>query len=456
MVTFEPMGLNIRRLFRTQRVFVLSLDGVPCSLVRSKAAGGMFPSLRDLFQHGSFMRMDSVLPPVSSVAWSTYMTGKNPAGHNIFGFIDRDPSTLKLFIPTGCHMKAKPLWERLSELGKRVVVMNVPVTSPPRPVNGILIAGFLATDIEKAVYPPSLVPLLKEWGYQIDIDAQRARADRSFLIEDLKRSTQRRLAVATRLMEQEPWDFFHLHIMGTDRINHFLWRRWEDGDPCFAPAFEEYYRSLDRFIGQTLVPFLDTKKGVNLVILSDHGFCRLHREVLLNRWLEEQGLLKLKCRSANSVEDMHPDSTAYSLIPGRIYLNLQGREPQGRVRPDRYRETLEGLREALFDLRDPETGERIIASVHLRDEIYKGAYLTQAPDMVALPCPGYDLKGNVNQPALTRESDLEGMHTFDDAFLFIRDREIRREHFSILDVTPTLLDLLGCKPFRDLEGRSLI
>jgi len=443
-------------MFRKQRVFVLSLDGVPYSFVRSETARGMLPSIGGLFRQGSFMRMDSVIPPVSSVAWSTYMTGKNPAGHNIFGFIDRDPSTLKLFIPTGCHMKAKSFWERLSERGKRVVVMNVPVTSPPRPVNGILIAGFLATDIEKAVYPPSLVPLLKEWGYQIDIDAQKARADRSFLIEDLHRSTQRRFAVATRLMEQEQWDFFHLHIMGTDRINHFLWRRWEDGDPCFAPAFEEYYRSIDRFIGQTLVPFLETKRGVNLVILSDHGFCRLTREVFLNRWLEEQGWLRLKSSNTNSVEDIHPDSTAYSLIPGRIYLNLKGREPHGRIEPGRCRETLEALREGLFRLRDPETGNRIIASVHMRDEIYKGECIRQAPDMVALPCAGYDLKGNVNQPSLTRESDIEGMHTFDDAFLFVRDRQIRRDHFSILDVTPTLLALMGFRSCRDLEGRSLV
>jgi len=451
------MGWKLRSLFRKRRVFVLSLDGVPFTFLIKEMEKGTLPYMGSLFRKGSFKRMNSVIPPVSSVAWSTYMTGKNPGGHNIFGFIDRNPGSLKLFIPNGSNMKAKTLWEMLSDEGKKVVVMNVPVTSPPRPVNGILISCFLSPGIDKAVYPPSLIPKLKEWGYQIDIDAQKARNDRMFFLEDLKRSTDRRFYAAVRLMEEEEWDFFHLHVMGTDRINHFLWRKWEDGDPFFAAAFEEYYRSIDRFIGQTLVPFLESRKDTTLVILSDHGFCRLKKEVFLNSWLQEQGWLKLKSAEGKSIETLHPETKAYSLIPGRIYINLQGREPEGRIAPNQeYKKTLDELKNALFLLKDPDTGERIIEKIYLRDDIYSGPYINQAPDMVLLPCDGHDLKGNVNEPYLTRESNLEGMHTFDDAFLFFRDREIKGEGFSILDVTPTVLTLLGLKPCSDFDGRSLL
>lgn len=410
-----------------------------------------------LFREGPFSRMNSVIPPVSSVAWSSYMTGKNPAGHNIFGFVDRKINPLKLFIPTGSHMRTKTLWERLSDEGKKVIVINIPVTSPPRPVNGILISGFLAPSIDKAVYPPSLIPKLKECGYQIDIDAQRARNDRKFFVEDLNRSTSRLLDIAVNLMEEYPWDFFHLHIMGTDRINHFLWGRWEDGDPYFAAAFVDYYRSLDRFIGQTLIPLLESQRNTGLVILSDHGFCRLKKEVFINHWLKEHGWLKLKSEESKSIEGIHPDTKAYSLIPGRIYLNLKGREPEGLVDPPKeYKETLELLREALSLIEDPETGERIIDKIYMRDEIYSGPFINQAPDMVLMPNNGYDLKGDVNQQYLTRESNLEGMHTFDDAFLFIKGQEIKRKGFSILDVTPTILALMGFKPYPDLDGRCLI
>jgi predicted AlkP superfamily phosphohydrolase/phosphomutase len=418
---------------------------------------GTLPYMDRLFREGSFRRMNSVIPPVSSVAWSSYMTGKNPAGNNIFGFVDRKTNPLKLFIPTGGYMRTNTLWERLSDEGKKVIVINVPVTSPPRPVNGILISGFLAPNIDKAVYPPSLIPRLKEWGYQLDIDAQRARNDRKFFVEDLNRSTQKRLDVAIRLMERDPWDFFHLHIMGTDRINHFLWGRWEDGDPYFAAAFEDYYRLLDRFIGQTLTPFLESQKNTNLVILSDHGFCRLEKEVFINHWLRENGWLKLKSEDAKSIEYIHPDTRAYSLIPGRIYLNLKGREPEGRIDPYKgYKETLEHLREALFLIKDPDNGEQIIDKIYMRDEIYSGPFINHAPDMVVLPNNGYDLKGDVNQQYLTRETNLEGMHTFDDAFLFLKGLEIKREGFSILDVTPTILALLGFKPYSDLDGHCLI
>ena len=451
------MSLPFSRLFRKQRVFVLSLDGVPYSFLKEQMTIGTLPYMERLFREGSFSRMNSVIPPVSSVAWSSYMTGKNPAGHNIFGFIDRKTNPLKLFIPTGSHMKIKTIWESLSDEGKKVIVINVPVTSPPRPVNGIIISGFLAPSIDKAVYPKSLIPRLKEWGYQIDIDAQKARNDRKFFMEDLNRSTSRRLDTAVHLMEENPWDFFHLHIMGTDRINHFLWGRWEDGDPYFAPAFLDYYRSLDQFIGQTLIPFLDSQKNTSLVVLSDHGFCRLKKEVFINQWLNEHGWLKLRSDDAKSIESIHPDTKAYSLIPGRIYLNLKGREPEGRVDPHKgYKETLEMLREALSLIEDPETGERIIDKSYARDEIYSGPFTNQAPDMVVLPVNGYDLKGDANQQCLTRKSNLEGMHTFDDAFLFLKGQEIEKEGFSILDVTPTILALMGFKPCPDFDGQSLI
>jgi predicted AlkP superfamily phosphohydrolase/phosphomutase len=233
--------------------------------------------------------------------------------------------------------------------------------------------------------------------------------------------------------------------------------RWEDGDPYFATAFEDYYRFLDRFIGQTLIPFLESQKNTSLVLLSDHGFCRLKKEVFINHWLHEHGWLKLKSKDSNSIESIHPDTRSYSLIPGRIYLNLKGSEPEGRIHPFKgYKETLELLREALSLIEDPETGERIIDKIYMRDEIYSGPFINQAPDMVVLPNNGYDLKGDVNRQYLTRESNLEGMHTFDDAFLFLKGREIKMEGFSILDVTPTILALMGFKPYPDLDGRCLI
>jgi len=441
-----------------QRLFVLSLDGVPYTFLKEHFERGAFPYMSNLFQQGSFKPMNSTIPPVSSVAWATYMTGLNPAGHNIFGFIDRLPNPFELFIPTASQMNAKTVWEYLSEWGKRVIVINMPVTTPPRPVNGIIISGFLAPSIEKGVYPVSLAQKLKEWDYRIDIDAKLAREDRVFLLEDLQLTTQRRLEVATRFMEKEHWDLFHLHIMGTDRINHFLWKRWEAQDPYFAPAFEHYYNSIDKYIGQTLLPLLGSEKETGLIILSDHGFCLLKKEFFLNTWLKENGWLKLKAVKNGLITDMDFGTKAYSLMPGRIYLNLKGREESGSINMEtEYEITLKKLKEELLIIKDMVSGNRIIDRVFLRDEIYRGAYIKQAPDMVLLPVNGYDLKGNnIEKDSLLEDSELEGMHTYDNAFIFIRDHEINKEVFSIVDVTPTLLKILGIKPYSGLDGTCLV
>ncbi|HDS09498.1 MAG TPA: hypothetical protein ENN73_04655, partial [Firmicutes bacterium] len=142
------MGL-LKNLFKKKkRISVIGLDGVPYTFINKLMENGTMPFFKSLIDSGGdFRRMNSVIPTISSVAWSTYMTGKDCSGHGIYGFIDRTPNPFKLYIPIGKNMKAGSLWNYLSEKKKRVFVMNVPVTFPPQPVNGILICGFLATDI---------------------------------------------------------------------------------------------------------------------------------------------------------------------------------------------------------------------------------------------------------------------------------------------------------------------
>ena len=122
---------------------VLALDGVPYSFLRRVIDDGLMPNLAALVTDKNFKAMNSVLPPVSSVAWSSFMTGRYPVNHGIHGFIERVPQTMEVYVPTSTHQNGRTLWEYLSELDRRVFVMNVPVTYPPRKVNGILIGGFL-------------------------------------------------------------------------------------------------------------------------------------------------------------------------------------------------------------------------------------------------------------------------------------------------------------------------
>ncbi|RPI55750.1 MAG: hypothetical protein EHM56_05015, partial [Chloroflexi bacterium] len=161
---------KLRSRKRDRRVVFIGLDGTPFTFLQRLIAEGRAPNAERLVRQGSLLRMDSTWPWVSSVAWSSMMTGVNPAKHNIFGFIDRDPATYKQFIPTSQNMRARTLWEVLGDAGKRVIVVNVPVTYPPRPVNGILVGCFLSPSLEKAVYPASYLPTLQSLGYVVDAD----------------------------------------------------------------------------------------------------------------------------------------------------------------------------------------------------------------------------------------------------------------------------------------------
>lgn len=151
------------------KLFALSLDGTPYTLLRD--ALERLPHLKKLFAQGSFVQMDSVIPTISSVAWATFATGVNPAKHNIFGFIDLDDSR-RFVIPTATDLTAKPLWQHLTELGLRSIWVNLPITYPPQPINGIMISGFLCTRLEEGVFPPSLLPTLHRLNYIIDADPQ--------------------------------------------------------------------------------------------------------------------------------------------------------------------------------------------------------------------------------------------------------------------------------------------
>jgi predicted AlkP superfamily phosphohydrolase/phosphomutase len=293
-------------------------------------------------------------------------------------------------------------------------------------------------------------------GYRIDVDAWQARKSLDKFLEDLHLTLDKRVEAMFHFMEREEWDFFQLHIMETDRINHFLWGLWEEGDPQYGPEFIKYYQKIDGILGR-ISAMLD--RDTRLIILSDHGFCGMKKEVFLNHWLQREGWLKFRGENPKSVKDIHQESKAYSLIPGRIYVNLAGRESSGSVRfPDEYERVRDEVKGALLAMGDPGSGEMIIEKVFKREELYRGPHYNEGPDLVAIPHNGYDLKGNLDKKELTYKGPLVGMHTYDDAFLYIKDMEVRRgnNQFGVMDVMPTVLKLMGVSPPEDLDGQSLL
>jgi predicted AlkP superfamily phosphohydrolase/phosphomutase len=448
------VGLFDRRKGKGKKVVVIGPDGTPLSLIQKLIEQGELPNFQRIFKDGSVRPMTSAIPSVSSVAWSSFMTGKNPGKHGIYGFLDRRPNTYDTYIPNAAVMRSETLWEILSRHGKRVVVMNVPVTYPPRQVNGILVGCFLSPKLEKATYPPQVADQLKNMGYRLDVDPWQAREDRDKFVEDLYYTLDKREEAMAHFMATEEWDFFMLQIMETDRLHHFLWEEMETGDPKYAPAFLKLYHKLDALLGR----LYDRLGGdTTLIVMSDHGFTLMKKEVYINRWLEDHGWLSFTKQPPESLNDIHPESKAYSMDPGRIFVNLRGREPRGSVDLGKeYEEVRKEIIDSLSGLSDPDSGEPMIEKVYRREEIYSGECYAQAPDLVAMPHRGYDLKGSIKKDVLTDRGVINGAHTYDDAMLYIQGQDIQKDEAAIVDVMPTILHLMGVPIPQDVDGAVLV
>lgn len=449
------------------KFMVLSIDGVPFGLIRRFMDEGVMANMARLAGQTGLRQMRSIHPTVSSVAWASYMTGMNPGKHGIYGFIDRQPGTYDMSLPNGRMMVVETIWEVLSRAGKRVFGMNVPTSYPPRRVNGILIGGFLTPTVDRAAYPPTESDYLRSIDYRIDSDAQLARRDKRAMLDDLDVTLAKRMEAMFHYLDKESWDFFHTHIMGTDRINHFLFEKMEQDDAEFAPGFRDYYRKIDAAVGKLLerIP-----QETPLLIFSDHGFCPIKQEVQLSRYLIEKGW------TAPAAQIQHPlsidpgQSRAYCMIPGRIFINLSGREPGGIVPVDAYQQVREQIADDLMQLRDPDNGDLVIRKVIMREEVYwpsgsqgplraapeeiarMDGTFGRAADLIAIPYDGYDLKLGLAGKALFQKTELEGMHTYDDAFMVARGVELPENNLEIFMLTRVILEKLGVTPPADMDG----
>ncbi len=416
---------------KKSRLFILALDGTPFTLLQKLFREGVMPNLKNLAEESVFMQMDSVQPPVSSSAWASFMTGKTPAQHGILGFVDRTPADMNWYIPNAEHLRAKTIWQILSEKGKRVFVMNVPVTFPPKPVNGISICGFLGNDIRKGVWPPEIGTLLKARGYRIDADTEMAKTNLPAFMDHLFTVLEKRLETMRFFYKQERWDVFMTHIMETDRLHHFFWEYFEQGHDLFKARFMELYRRIDVEIGRILA---EAEDDTAFLLLSDHGFCTLRYAVYLNRWLTDNGYLFFRSKPPAGLHEIAPLSRAYSLYPGRIYINLKGREKEGSVEPGtEYEQLRSELIIRLKTIMDP-SGRPVVKQVLRREEAYPEANaeeIQRLPDLITEAFRGYDLKGDLGHAALFNKTIFNGMHTDDDAFILAKDIAVAEERFSI-------------------------
>lgn len=446
--------LGRARAGQRPRVFVFGLDGTPCSWLRAETAAGRLPNLGALFRSSSLVSMRSSLPAVSSTAWTTFLTGRDPGGHGAFGFMDCRPDSHELSFPDLRQVTAPTIWDVLGFHGKRSVLLNVPGTYPARPVPGVLVSGFVAPSLDRSVHPLRLLPRLKAMGYRIDLDNWASRGSFEALEADLFATFERRVETIRMLLAEEPWDLFVAVLTETDRLYHFLWNAMAAGEERAVDLFYRFHARVDDLAGWLLD---NLPVGTELIALSDHGFATAHSDVFTNAWLRDRGYLAFDTDEPKGLTAIDPRSTVFSLDPGRFYVNRAGSRPRGSVPPERVAELVQRLVDDLAGLRDPATGELAYDRLLRREEAYHGPFAPLGPDVVLTPRPGYELKGSSRATSVFGPpgDGLGGMHTGDDAFLCVRGAALRDGPYDLHDLAPTILELLGLEP-RGFQGSSVL
>jgi len=430
------------------RVLVIGIDGATFDLARPWAEAGDLPNLARLMAEGVHGPLESTLPPVTSPAWPTFATGKNPGKHSVFDFIrplvaspprrgGGGGSQFELVNATS--IRAPTLWQILSDAGRHVGVMNVPVTYPPAPVNGFIIAGMLSPVGGTFTYPADLLDRYtgRMKPYRIAPHVQYKEGNEAKFAADLLDMVERRGEYALRLMADYPYDFLMFHFQATDIMQHAFWKFVDPSHPRydpqaaarFGPALKQVYQRVDGFIGQMLDRSLLEKDNTTIIVMSDHGFGPLHYVVNLNLFLLDQGLLQLKrgawtrlktglfragltpasiwhlieraglqnyvwqvSKSTRnrvvgkflSFDDVDWSHTlAYSIgHVGQVYVNLRGREPEGIVEPGaEYEAVRQRASDALRQLRHPKTGQPLVDRVIPGDQVAHGPYAHRSPDL---------------------------------------------------------------------------
>lgn len=458
---------------RAERVLIIGLD---CATPQFLFGPDRFdlPNLRALQERGAWGLLRSCDPPITVPAWACMTSSKDPGQLGIYGFRNRkDNSYDGMTTANGASVKEPRVWDILSRAGKKVAVVGVPQTYPVKPVNGWLTAGFLAPDKSvEFTYPKSLKQEILETVGDYIFDVKGFRTDkRDWLLEQIYAFMENRFAVAKHLMSTKPWDFFMMVEMGVDRMHHAFWRFTDKSHPDFEPGnkyenvLRDYYQAVDKHIGEMLALVGD---DTSVFVVSDHGAKGMYGGVCINQWLMREGLLTVRdeLSGLKRIEDCDIDWSKTKVwgsggYYGRLFFNVKGREADGQIAPEDYesfRDEVIAKIEAMVDHEGKPMGNK----AHKPEDLYKEVKGI-APDLIVyFGDLGWRSVGTVGFDSIyTFENDTgpdDANHDFHGIFL-MDDRTGRGGQemtgLQLMDIAPTVLEMLGVDVPADMLGRTI-
>lgn len=504
---------------KSDQLLIIGLDGATWDVLDPWIEDGSLPNLARLRNSGRWGTLQSTIPPITAAAWSTFMTGKRPGKHGVFHFINLfDENSTK---PADRQLvdarsnKSGTVWDTLGHHNRKLVLINIPMTYPPRPINGVMITGLLTpANASVFTYPPELSDKITDYKIDLDrfIDKKPFLDDieagitvsNLALVDEFRDMLEKRAKVSFSLMESEAWDAFMVVFTGTDRMGHYLWPYHRTPEADDAPevrqlcqAVREYYIRLDEIVGELVEK---AGKRATTIIISDHGMGPPPpKQVHCNKWLADQGWLSARSSSGsyfnpdswlkplgiprdklgrlvyklpglsksklvkkavnNRSITIDPEDSKVSLVP--IFFNIMGIRIhlEGDAKDSLCQEIIERLQKII----DPETGQCVVQKVHRGSDYYHGPYVANIPDLIVQLDPEYGCSYHMGHysSVVTKRQDASGpaKHRIEGIFIAsgpdILPNPEPLSDIRIEDVAPTMLHLMKLPTPSDLDGRVL-
>lgn len=498
------------------RTLVLGIDAATLDLIEPYAAAGYLPHIHALMQQGSYAALRSTIPAMSPPAWTSMITGQNPGNHGIYDFIRFMPGTYRLQATRSDQTSYRTIFDLASHHGRKVLAVNVPLTYPPRPVNGTMVAGPIVPQRGIFTHPPELSQQLRARNYRVDPEIRYVPGEDGRYRDDVLAAGRTQVEVMLELMQQRPWDLAMIVLRAVDEGISYLWHHLDPTHPrhdplaaqAFGTAIQDIHTAVDRWVGQLIAA---AGPDTVIMLVSDHGAGPCYKEVFLNVWLEQQGWLVRRHQPLNSarkrlqrrlgitrehlapkldwpmawkLRKLIPLTIQHSLFPeqtvtlsdtvdwtrtraysigniGQIYINLKGREAQGIVRAGQERaRLLDDITHALGQLTDE--GTPVVDQVVRSEDLYHGPYANDGPDlnilMRGMTYVSQSWREMAGHEVFSVSTTYTGTHR-PLGVVMLAGHPIanagKLSEVRIEDIAPTLLWLLDVPIPDDLDGRLL-
>lgn len=493
------------------KVIVIGVDGASPYLISRGIEKRRLDTFKRIQAHGVSGILKSVKNPLSAPAWASFLTGTNPGKHSIFDFYKLEGAGEHRYrrpVNRG-DIQAESVYETLSKQGKRTGLLNVPMTYPPKRVDGFLVTGLLTPFGKPYTYPPELQEELSRMGYVVELDQCYLPGKEEDYIHAVNEVRSKREDVFFHLIEKfSDLDFVFCVFRHIDLLSHAFWRFTDPLSPYYdselarryGEAILDGYIASDRFLSKLIARM---EGNDTLFVVSDHGFGPQRKRVNLGRWLCNRGYSKFRSHPSTWLKlflrDLHMSplkvhdvlakskyfqrimrrdtgtmisgyerlflshndldwkkSTAYATGTsggwGQIYLiRGWGRNPDLLI---------QDIKKELCEIRD-QNHKTIVEEVYEKGEIYKGDFLDEAPDLLVKFKEGYASYPlySGNKMISDTPPDTTGGH-HEDGVLYIYGSDIREgvtlSRARIVDIAPTLLYMYDLPVSKEMDGRILL